>query len=135
MKKERELCLIEVNIPIYHTLVRCAIGKDQYEIIKLLQKDIDVSLEDSDVEWVALVLYQRWGFYEGTRAKQWYELGVGFLSEYITCGLIAHECFHLVDMISNELGIQDAEAKAYLMEYLVDQINDQWNDYMIKPSR
>lgn len=35
-------------------------------------------------------------------------------------GVVAHELFHLTENIAKTVGVEDAEAKAYVMEYLTD---------------
>lgn len=46
------------------------------------------------------------------------------------CGLLAHECFHVTEMVMDVIGVKhcmdrSGEAFAYLLHFYVDQINEQ----------
>lgn len=103
----------KLRLPIYNQFTIIIIFTD--DIPEQVYKHTKYETEDS---YDALV------FYRNDKETTVY---VAFDDKTYTQGIIAHECFHIVRIVMDYVGIpltkESEEAYTYLLGYLVDEVN------------
>lgn len=111
-----------INLEIYCRDVVISVGQSNKQLYKELKHKMDKKEFDYFFyDWDDKIVNGRTLFHEdGFTIIRFKDLS--------DQGLIAHECFHAVCFIFNKIGItlskDSDEAYAYLIQYLVNQINN-----------
>lgn len=127
--KKRIHRIKSLEIPIYHTDIKIILSDDyEYSWDKAVPKG---------AEWAKIPeetredLKIRVGF-------TWYSDHFGMLMihpNYLTAGLIGHECLHLTSYVMSDISHhleEGEEPYAYLLEYLIDQSHKAYKGFGFK---
>jgi hypothetical protein len=105
---------INLEIPIYKTVLNILIAKDVYSALKIIgcHKEMEREYWDSANAVFNISPNGHWS--------------LAFAAKKITPGTIAHECLHATFAILESKGIKynrkSEEAFTYLLDYLVDEV-------------
>lgn len=102
----------KIKLPIYNQFTITIIISNN-----ITQEIVNITKQESNINYRGVFAYKQNGL----------DLILGFDSDYITQGVIAHECFHATAYILDYVGInlagESEEAYSYLLGYLVEEVN------------
>lgn len=104
-----------IPVDVFRCEVHIIFAESIDDAESLLAESYGIELEDDDFLAITFDLES----IEQTEASQCYL--VLYIRPYLLPGIVAHESFHVSKKITDRYGVNDEEASAYIIDYIVEE--------------